>query len=262
MNVDRGGLVAGNWKSVNMTIAKSDAWADEFNNLFSDGDNSGLKLVLFPPMSAAYRLRQRLLELDHTRTMIEMGVLAFGGQDIAHVEGEKVRFTGSHHPNLLLDVGMTYVLLGHSERRMYAQEADGVIAAKLNLALKYGLKPILCVGETLEEYEAKRTRDVVSKQLSILDTIAPEHRGDMTIAYEPVWAIGSGKTPQAAEANEVCGFVRQVSRAKHVIYGGSVTSANAADFFGQSEIDGALPGGASEKASEFFGIARVAFDQL
>lgn len=261
MNAKEGGLIAGNWKSVNMTIGRAVAWADEFNAKEPQKiSRPNLQLVLFPPMSAAFRLRQRLLELPNTKKMVNEGSLAFGGQDLDEVEGAKTRITGSHHPNLLtdLEIGMNHVLVGHSERRTLLGESDDVIAKKLAMAIKYNLKPILCVGENRAQYEAKQTRDVIKRQLSVLEAFTPEVRRGMTVAYEPVWAIGTGLTPRAGEANDVCGFTRAESGAGRVLYGGSVTPANAAEFFGQDQIDGGLPGGASETASDFFDIAQAA----
>lgn len=263
MNAEQGGFVAGNQKNLNMTLERSVAWADEFSALPLDTIRKPkLQLVLFPPFSAAATIRQRLLTHPNTKTMIEEGQFAFGGQDLSHVEGETVRFTGSHHPNLLKDLCMTHVLVGHSERRQHAGESNEVIAQKLAMAFTYGLNPILCVGETLGEYDAKKTQEVIRRQLSVLDTLQPKQRKGMTIAYEPVWAIGTRRTAKPAEANDVCGMVRGVSGAARVIYGGSVMGANAAEFFKQSEIDGALPGGASENASEFFKIATEAANLL
>ena len=261
MNAKEGALIAGNWKSVNMTIDKAVAWADAFNAKEPQKIlRPNLQLVLFPPMSAAYRLRQRLLELPNTKKMVDEGSLAFGGQDLDEVEGPKIRITGSHHPNLLVDsdLGMNHVLVGHSERRTLLGESDDVIAKKMAMAIKYNLKPILCVGENREQYEAKQTTNVIKRQLSVLDAFSPQVRRGITVAYEPVWAIGTGLTPTAAEANDACRFTREQSGAGRVLYGGSVTASNAAEFFGQEHIDGGLPGGASESALDFFGIAEAA----
>ncbi len=265
MNAKEGALIAGNWKDKNMTIAQALAWADAFNGFRPTSLlRPNLQLVLFPPATAIYPLRQRLLNLEHTKTMLEQGALAIGTQESSPAEGEKVRVSGSLHPNLLIDpeIGASYALLGHSERRLHFKETDELIAKRLGLAMKYGLKPVLCVGETLNERELGTAKDVVKRQLGILDALSPEIRQTMTIAYEPVWAIGTGKNADPSDANDMCGFVREVSRAKRVIYGGSVTSDKAAEFFKQPEIDGALPGGASEKANEFFGIAQAASNLL
>lgn len=263
MTKERGGLVAGNWKDVNMTVKRSLDWGSDFGSLVTKTTlNPALQLILFPPFLVTYPLKQRLFESEATKKMMDDDYLALGAQDISPVEGEKTRVTGSHHPNLLKEVGMNHVLLGHSERRMHLGESDELIGRKLLMAIKYGITSILCVGETIEEYTAKKTKDVIRTQLSVLNPLSTDERKRMSVAYEPVWAIGTGKTPKADEANDVCGFIRKESGAGNVIYGGSVTPENAAEFFSKSEIDGGLPGGASENADKFFGIAQAASNLL
>jgi triosephosphate isomerase len=253
MKATRGGLIAGNWKSVTMTQDKTKTWVESFSTLtLSDIQKPSLTLVLFPPMSAMGKLVDLLPEKT----------VHVGAQDIDPFEGEKVRVTGSHHPNLVLDLGATYVLIGHSERRTILGETDELIAKKLRLALTYKLKPILCVGENKTEYEIKQTKERIEKQLQVLGGLEQKEMESVVIAYEPVWAIGTGLTPTPEEANDVCGFIRQTSSVLHVIYGGSVTAKNALTFFSQPNIDGALPGGASENPEEFFGIARAAASLL
>lgn len=263
MKPERGGFIGANWKNANMTTARAERWAIEFNGenlkLITKPD---LQIVLFPPMSAGYVLRKLLQELPQTKSFGESGSFSFGGQDIAHVVGDKERLTGSHHPRLLRDLGMTYVLAGHSERRIYAGETDEIVKKKLQAAIDSSLTPVLCVGETLEEYEAGKTLDVVSRQLSALDVIPDERRQALTVAYEPVWAIGTGKSATPEIANRVCQFVRKNGRVRRVIYGGSVTAENAGSYFDKEDIDGALLGGSGENPDSFYKIARAAADRL
>jgi len=263
MNRERGGFIGGNWKNVSMTLGKTERWAREFSGQdLKTITKPNLQFVLFPSMNAASELRGLLGKLPSTRALIESGAFLLGGQDISHVVGERDRFTGSIHPRLLKDLGMTHVLVGHSERRINGWETDEIIAKKLSAAIKHDLSPVLCVGETLEEREAGSTRDIVARQLSVLEALPDERRRKLTVAYEPVWAIGTGETASPEKANDMCKFVRGEGKVGQVIYGGSVTSDNAKDFFIQPDIDGALPGGASESAENFYGIARAAADRL
>ena len=157
-----------------------------------------------------------------------------------------------------------FVIIGHSERRQYFNEPDKIVNKKIQAALKVGLKPILCIGERLEENEAGRTAEVVSEQLrSSLAGI--DYSGGLIIAYEPVWAIGTGKSATSKQANETVGFIRhniaklydeEIAQEMRILYGGSVTADNITEFVQQSEIDGALVGGASLKADQFLSIVK------
>jgi triosephosphate isomerase len=162
-----------------------------------------------------------------------------------------------------------YVILGHSERRAYFGETDDIVNKKIRAAQKYDLTPIFCVGETLEQYEAKRTSEVVARQVKLgLAGVEAGFAARLVVAYEPVWAIGTGKASSAQNANDVVGnvirpaladlFGEQTAQAIRVLYGGSVTGTNAAEYFQCAEIDGALVGGASLKADEFIAIAQAA----
>jgi triosephosphate isomerase len=163
----------------------------------------------------------------------------------------------------------SYVLLGHSERRAYFGESDEIVNRKLISAQIIGVMPIVCVGETLDQYESKLTREVVSKQTSLsLKGASPSFAPSIVVAYEPVWAIGTGKASNGEEANAVVKdvirpaladlFGNETAQAIRVLYGGSVTSSNAAEFFGQPDIDGALVGGASLKIDDFVAITKAA----
>jgi triosephosphate isomerase len=186
-------------------------------------------------------------------------VCAVGGQDCS--ERENGAFTGDISSAMLKDVGASYVILGHSERRQYHAETDSLIAKKAQAANKAGLITIICVGETENEREAGKQNDVVAAQLS---ASIPEgaNAANTVIAYEPVWAIGTGKTATAEDIRAMHGFIRQKLSEKiadsgsvRILYGGSVKPANAAEIFAVENVDGALIGGASLKASDFLAIA-------
>jgi len=176
-------------------------------------------------------------------------------------------FTGELAGSMLTDVGCTYVILGHSERRHILGECDELINKKVLAALAAGLKPILCVGELLEEREAGETENVVRRQVEVgLANVSAEDLARVTIAYEPVWAIGTGRTATPRQAGEVHSFIRQVitglysseaAQALIIQYGGSVKPENAAELLGVPEIDGALVGGASLKVDSFTAIIRA-----
>lgn len=177
---------------------------------------------------------------------------------------EKGAYTGEISPTMLLDVGCEYVVVGHSERRQYFHETDQDVNTKVKAALKYGLKPIMCVGETLEQREQDLTEQVVIGQLQAgLRDVSGEQLANIVIAYEPVWAIGTGKTATSEEANRVIGIIRdtvaklydgKVADAIRIQYGGSVKANNAEEIMQQPEIDGCLVGGASLDATAFMTI--------
>jgi triosephosphate isomerase len=180
---------------------------------------------------------------------------------------EKGAYTGEISP-LMLSGYCDYVILGHSERRQYFNETGDIVAKKVAAAIKANLKPILCVGENLLDFENGKTRDVVTQQLD--SSLAGVDRGDvLTIAYEPVWAIGTGKAATGPQANATISLIRSEITRKYgqtignnirVLYGGSVTAANIAEFVSQPDIDGALVGGASLKSTEFIAIAKATSD--
>jgi triosephosphate isomerase len=167
---------------------------------------------------------------------------------------------------MLGEFGCSYALVGHSERRTYHGETDAVVAAKALRALEFGLVPVVCVGETLAEREAGQTEAVVGRQLqAVLDVLSIEQLGRIVLAYEPVWAIGTGKTATSAQAQEVHAALRTRVAAKDagvaermaILYGGSVKPDNAAELFSMSDIDGGLIGGASLKADDFLAIGNA-----
>lgn len=217
---------------------------------------SGVEKVLCPPAMSLLAI-SALLEGTDT---------GLGAQNM-HWE-EKGAFTGELSAAMVKEY-CRYVILGHSERRAYFAETDETVNRKMLAAQKAGLTPIVCVGETLEEYEARRTADVVARQVEKgLANLDPAFAPKMVVAYEPIWAIGTGKASNGPDANAVVADVirpalarlygTETAQAIRVLYGGSVTAANAAEFFGQPDIDGALVGGASLKEEEFVAIVKAA----
>ena len=192
--------------------------------------------------------------------------VAFGAQDVsAH---EKGAYTGEVSADMLKDLGVTYCIIGHSERRAYHAESDELVNAKLKALLSRGITPILCVGESLEQRDAGETLHVVSSQIraDFAGVSAPEAKG-VVIAYEPIWAIGTGRTATAEQAQEVCSFIREylaeklydwdTSKAVSILYGGSMNAGNAAELLSQLDIDGGLIGGASLKPADFSVIVKA-----
>jgi len=244
-------IVAGNWK-MNKTVAE----ARELVKLLSGGLGkiSGVEKVLCPPYTSLSALSEMLAGTE----------IGLGAQDL-HWE-EKGAFTGELAPNMVKEF-CSYVIIGHSERRTYFGETDETVNKKLRAALKYDLIPIVCVGETLEEYESNRTSEVVRRQIAFgFADIDPAISSSIVVAYEPVWAIGTGKASSGENANAVHAqvirpalselFGAENAQAIRIQYGGSVTAANASEFFSQSDIDGALVGGASLKPDEFIAIVK------
>jgi triosephosphate isomerase len=217
---------------------------------------SGVEKVICPPF----------MSLMAASALLEGSGIGLGAQNM-HWE-EKGAFTGEISPAMVKDL-CNYVILGHSERRAYFGETDAIVNRKLIAAQSIDLTPIVCVGETLAQYEAKQTREIVSSQTKLsLKGVTAEYAPRMVVAYEPVWAIGTGKASNGIEANAVVMDVirpalaelygDETAQAIRVLYGGSVTAANAAEFFGQPDIDGALVGGASLKIDEFAAITKAA----
>ena len=174
---------------------------------------------------------------------------------------EKGAFTGEISPEMLTDAGVKYVVIGHSERRQYFNETDETVNKKVKKALAYDITPIMCVGESLEEREAEKTKEIVKDQtMKGLEGLTNEQVSSLVIAYEPIWAIGTGKTASSQDANEVIAYIREVvkdmyseevSEEVRIQYGGSVKPSNVEEIMNESDIDGALVGGASLEASDF-----------
>lgn len=243
-------IVAGNWK-LNGTRGFADALLDEV----AAGSMPGVDLVVLPPFPYIAPLVARLGGKG----------LAFGGQDVSeHTSGA---FTGEVSAAMLADVGARFALVGHSERRQYHAESSDLVARKFAAALAAGLTPILCVGESLEDREAGRTEAVIAAQLApVLDQAGAGAFAAAVVAYEPVWAIGTGRTASPEQAQEVHAFIRgqvadrdaTIAGSLPILYGGSVKPANAASLFGQADVDGGLIGGASLVAADFLAIAQAA----
>jgi triosephosphate isomerase len=244
-------LIAGNWK-LNKTVAESTAFAAELSRLLSQVRDCDLAVA--PVYTAVHAVAHKL---DGTN-------IAVAGQDLFWED--QGAYTGAVSGPLLKEAGCTYVLIAHSERRQYFGETNETSNRRLKAALQAGLIPILCIGETLAEREASRTADVVKSQLEgALAGFSPPALASLVIAYEPVWAIGTGKVATPAQAQEVHALIRERLRARdavwaesvRILYGGSVKPDNAGVLLTQPDIDGALVGGASLEAASFAGIVKA-----
>lgn len=245
-------LIAGNWK-MNGSKEQIQIWAKEV--LLGLKDKQRAKALLFPPAILIPELADNARDSD----------LAYGAQTLN--ENGAGAYTGELSADMLLDFDCEYVIVGHSERRAYYGETDSIVADKFIAALNAGLKPVLCVGETLEEREADKTGEVVSRQLdAVLSQVDAGAMLNSVIAYEPVWAIGTGKTASPEQAQAVHAAIRkQLAEASEgladqmqILYGGSMKPSNAADLLSQEDIDGGLIGGASLQASDFLAIYQAA----
>ena len=233
-------LVAANWK-MNGSRAVNDAWLNDFN---AHKGTLGCDVVVCAPYVYLHQLGSALSADE------------IGGQDVSqHPSGA---YTGDIAGEMLKDAGCGWVIVGHSERRQWHGETNGTVAAKAERALQAALRPIVCIGETLQQREAEQTHAVLSSQLSaVLDRIGLQGLARGALAYEPVWAIGTGRTATPDQAQEVHAALRaQLGQADHVriLYGGSVKPGNAAQLFAQPDIDGGLIGGASLVAADFVAI--------
>ena len=237
-------IIAGNWK-MHKTIAE----ALEFVNEVKDRvNNDKVEAVICAPFTLLKDLKQATKGTN----------IKIGAQNM-HFE-EKGAFTGEISPLMLKELDMDYVVIGHSERRQYFNETDETVNKKVLKALEVGIDPILCVGETLEEREAGNTKDVCKVQVEkALENVSKEDLAKVVIAYEPVWAIGTGKTATSEDANDVIAYIREVvanlygefANEVRIQYGGSVKPSNVAEIMNQSDIDGALVGGASLEANDY-----------
>jgi triosephosphate isomerase len=239
-------LIAGNWK-MHKTLAEARDLAREI--VQGVGRETRAEVVLAPPYTA----------LSAVAAEIAGSKVLLAAQDTFWEE--KGAFTGAIAPGMLADVGCTYVIVGHSERRQHFGDDDEAVNRKLHAVLAAGLRPIMCVGETLGEREAGKTFAVVETQvLNGLAGFPVSERERLVIAYEPVWAIGTGKTATPEQAQEVHHLIRTLladtlgTSAIRILYGGSVTPNNAATLMAEPDLDGALVGGASLKAASFLGI--------
>jgi triosephosphate isomerase len=241
-------IIAGNWK-MNGTIPQTQKLISEL--LAGKSNNPKVTTVVCPPF----------VSLQTAANLLKGSHIALGAQDMS--EHDSGAYTADISAEMLLTAGCSFVILGHSERRQYHAESDSLVNAKARKALAQGLTPIICVGETLQEREAGRTETVVGTQIDgVLKGFTADELKKIVVAYEPVWAIGTGRTatPEMAEAvhhfirTRLSALDRDVAETIPILYGGSVKSDNAAGLLSQANIDGALVGGASLKAGEFIGI--------
>jgi triosephosphate isomerase len=245
-------VVAGNWK-MNKTLADAQALAEGIKRELAEFPE--VEVILCPPFTALKTVGEAISD-----TLIKLGA-----QNM-HWEAAGA-YTGEISPGMLRDVYCHYVILGHSERRTHFQETDEVVNRKVKAALAANLTPIVCVGETLAERDAGETQSVVKAQIAGSLAGLGKDLGRVIVAYEPVWAIGTGRTATPEQAQEVHAYIRgllvgmdsaETAEAMRIVYGGSVKAANAAELFAQPDIDGGLIGGASLEVRSFVEIARGA----
>jgi len=246
-------IIAGNWK-MNTTAVEAEGLVRGILEKVSDV--RGVEIVVCPPFTS----------LAVVSPLIGGSNVALGAQNM-HWE-DKGAYTGEVSATMLLTLGCQFVILGHSERRSYFFETDEVVAQKVKAAISYGLIPIVCVGETLVERERGITNQVVERQVNgAFRGMTPEEFDGIVVAYEPVWAIGTGKTATTEQAQEVHAFIRgrlarmfgeDIAGKTRIQYGGSMKPDNAAELLAQADIDGGLIGGASLKADSFEEIIRAA----
>jgi triosephosphate isomerase len=242
-------IIAGNWK-MNKTLGEAKQFVEEVKSQVPA--NSEVDAVVCSPA----------LFLESLVSATKGTDLKVGAQNV-HFE-ENGAFTGELSPVALADMNVDYVIIGHSERREMFAETDETVNKKVHAAFKHNLVPIMCCGETDDEREAGKTNDVVKGQVEKgLAGLTADQVKQTVIAYEPIWAIGTGKSSSATDANEVCAYIRQVvaeaiskeaADAVRIQYGGSVKPANIAEYMAQTDIDGALVGGASLEPSSFLGL--------
>ncbi len=245
-------VIAGNWKMYK-TTGQAVQFAEELKAADLPG---GCRVVICPPFTA----------LHAVAGILKGSPVELGAQNMHHLE--EGAFTGEVSPLMIRDAGCRYVILGHSERRQYFGETYRGVNLKVVSALEHRLVPIVCVGETLQERESGRTEEVVSRQLAgSLAGLEAGQAGRLIIAYEPVWAIGTGRTASAADAQQVNRFIRDLlaesfgrdtAQTVPILYGGSVKPDNAAELMARPDIDGALVGGASLDVGGFTAIIRAA----
>jgi len=246
-------IVAGNWK-MNLDYAEGLALFAEVSDLIKTDITGAQQAIVCSPF----------IHLNSLASLAK-GNLSVGAQN-AH-QAESGAYTGEVSAKMLASIGVTYVILGHSERRQYFGETNELLAKKTDTVLKHNLKPIFCIGETLQEREANTHFDVIKSQLveGVFHLDAAEF-AKLVIAYEPVWAIGTGVTASAEQAQEIHEFIRKEIAAKYgqavadgitILYGGSCNPKNAPELFAKADIDGGLIGGASLKARDFVDILKV-----
>ena len=261
-------LVIGNWKMHGSRASVETLTGAVLEGLCGMSENAlaGLQVAVCPPFPYI-GLVGGLLQARGAGTIAPevAPVIAIGAQDVSAEAAAEAARTGDVSAAMLRDMGVTYAIIGHSERRQLLGETDALVAAKFIAAQSGRLRPVLCIGETLEQREAGRTNEVVLSQLqAVADAAGKDALCRAVIAYEPVWAIGSGRTATPEQAQAVhaevrallCSLDAEAGRQTPILYGGSVKAANAGALFECSDIDGGLVGGASLQAEEFIGICR------
>jgi triosephosphate isomerase (TIM) len=241
-------IIAGNWK-MNTTVAEA---VNLVNEMRPELDKiGGVEKIICPPF----------VSLSAVKGLLSGGSVKLGAQNLFYEE--KGAYTGEISPIMLADL-CEAVIIGHSERRQYFHESNEVVNKKIMAALKHGLKPVVCVGEKLEENEAGRTEEVIVSQLRF-SLAGVKNTSSLTVAYEPIWAIGTGRAATGQQANDTIGLIRHTlasiydqtaAQSIRILYGGSVTEENTTELMSQPEIDGALVGGASLKAAKFVSIVQ------
>ena len=243
-------IVAGNWK-MNKNLQEGIALAKELNEILA-ADKPNCDVVICTPF----------IHLASVAALLDSNIIGLGAENCADkVSGA---YTGEVSAEMVKSTGAQYVILGHSERRAYYHETPEILKEKVNLALQNGLKVIFCIGEVLEEREAGKQNEVVKEQLAgSLFELTSEQMANVILAYEPVWAIGTGKTATSDQAEEMHAFIRQTiadqfgaetAENTSILYGGSCKPSNAKELFAKPDVDGGLIGGAALKAADFKGI--------
>lgn len=234
-------LIAANWK-MNKTIGETEDFIHSFLSMIKDVDD--VDIIISPPFTS----------LSVASSLLENTDIRLAAQNVFYEE--KGAFTGEISPSMLLSAGCTHVIIGHSERRQYFSETDDIVNKKVKNARKNGLEVILCIGESLNEREMGKTFDLLNRQLT--GSLKDVHLEGITIAYEPIWAIGTGKTATPEQANEAHAYIREWlrnygegSEGVRILYGGSVTPENIKSLMAEPEVNGALVGGASLKSESF-----------
>jgi len=246
-------MIAGNWK-MHMTTAEAVELVEGILGRITDINTDDVEILVAPPYTSLYAVSE----------ILKSSPILLAGQNM-HWE-EKGAFTGEISPLMLMDVGCSHVIIGHSERRQYFNETNETVNKKVRSAFSHGLVPIMCVGESLEQREAGQTYSIIEEELKNgLNGLTSEQVQTMILAYEPIWAIGTGKTASPEQAEEVHGFIRgwikslvgsKTAEMVRILYGGSVKPENIEGLITMENIDGGLVGGASLKAESFSEIIR------
>ena len=244
-------MIAGNWK-MHMTNTEATVFVEQLKTLVADVT---CEVVVCPPFTT----------ISTVADLTEDTKFRVGAQNVFHEESGA--YTGEVSPSMLTDLGVSYVIVGHSERRSIFKEADRCVNKRVRIVLQHGMSPILCVGESLNQRESGETVAFIHSQLEMgLLGVPAEEMTEVVIAYEPIWAIGTGRTATAEQAGEVCQSIREkiatmytpeIAEQVRILYGGSVKPDNAKDILAQSHVDGALVGGASLEAEAFTGIIKA-----